>query len=162
MPPRAAGAPAPMTEEQTAQLLLQMAQSSQRLTGAVATLATSKASFMRSAADADANIGLSKSQPFVHHEIFAAQRIGNTVTDQHRSGLAPASRDTRPLAPADYDPANAADIRHGTFGAGHDDATPERAHGKIILATTAYHGSQPGGGITPMSPTVFLRRGVEI
>ena len=99
MPPRPVGVPPPMTEEQTAQLLLQMAQSSQRLTGAVATLATSQAPFMRSAADADANIGLSKSQPFVHHKIFAAQRIDNTVTEQHRSGLAPASRDTKPLAP---------------------------------------------------------------
>ena len=56
MPLRAAGAPAPMTEEQPAQLLLQLAQPSQRLTGAVATLATSQAPFMRSAADADANI----------------------------------------------------------------------------------------------------------
>jgi len=90
MPPRPVGAPPPMTEEQTAQLLLQMAQSSQRLTGAVATLATSQAPFMRSAADADANIGLSKSQAFVHHEVFAAQRIDNTV---------------RPLSPSPYNAA---------------------------------------------------------
>ena len=104
-----------------------MAQSSQRLTGAVATLATSQASFMRSAADADANIGSSKSQAFVHHEVFTAQRIDNTVDEQHRNGLAPASRDTKPLPPEDYDPDNIADPRHGIFGAGHDDTTPERA-----------------------------------
>ena len=135
MPLRAAGAPAPMTEEQTAQLFLQMAQSSQRLTDAVATLATSQASFMRSAPDADANIGLSKSQPFVHHEIFAAQRIGRTVTEQHRNGLLPAARDTLPIAPDAYDPDDITDPRHGMFGTGHDDAaTPERAD-----APNAFH-----------------------
>ena len=133
MTPRAAGA-APTPEEQTAQLLLQMAMSSQQLTDAVALLATSQASFMRSAADADVNIGLSKSQPIVHHELFAAQRVDNTVTDLHRSGLPTTARNTRPLAPADYDPANVADARHSTFGAGHDDATPERAD-----ALNAFH-----------------------
>ena len=111
-----------------------MAQSSQRLTGAVATLATSQASFMRSAADADTNIGLSKSQPFIHYEVFAAQRIDNTVHEQHQNGLAPASRDTKPLPPDDYDPDDLADPRHGTFDAGHDDATPERAD-----ALNAFH-----------------------
>ena len=57
------------------------------------------------------------------------QRIDNTVTDQHRSGLAPTARarDTRPPAPADYDPANVADARHGIFGAGRNEAAPERA-----------------------------------
>ena len=71
MPPRspaAAGGGGPLTEDQTAQLLLQMAQSSERLTNAVASLADSQASFMRSAADADVNIGLSKSHPYVHIE----------------------------------------------------------------------------------------------
>ena len=126
MPPRA-GAAAPIIEEQTAQLLLQMAMSSQHLTDAVALLATSQAPCMRSAADADVNIGLSKSQPFVHHELFAAQRVGNTVTDQHRSGLSTTARDARPRPPDDCDPDDATDPRHGTFGAGHDDATPERA-----------------------------------
>lgn len=93
------------------------------------------AAFMRSAPDADANIGLSKSQPFVHHEIFAAQRIDRTVTEQHRNGLLPAARDTLPISPDAYDPDDTTDPRHGTFGAGHDDAaTPERAD-----APNAFH-----------------------
>ena len=91
-----------MTEDQTAQLLLQMAQSSRQLTGAVATLATSQASFMRSAADADVNIGLSKSHPFIHTEGIAARDIDNTVDDLHRSGLPASERDTNPPAPVDY------------------------------------------------------------
>ena len=87
MSPRPVGGGGPPTEEQAAQLLLQMAQSSQRPTGAVASLATSQASFMRSAADADVNIGLSKSHPYVYVEQIAAQRIDNTVDDDNRSGL---------------------------------------------------------------------------
>ena len=88
-----------MTEEQVNALILQMAQSSQHLTGAVATLATSQAPFMRSASDADTNIGLSKSQPFIDTELYAARQIDSTVSDIHRSGLPAAMRDTRPIAP---------------------------------------------------------------
>ena len=48
------------------------------------------------------------------------------MTEQHRSGLATTARDTRHRPPNDYDPDDATDPRHGTFSAGHDDATPER------------------------------------
>ena len=57
MPPRNAADPPPDLDE----VLALMANNSALLTAAVASLATSQASFMRSAADADANIGLSKS-----------------------------------------------------------------------------------------------------
>ena len=56
------------------------------------------------------------------------------MTDNHRSGLPTTARDTRPLAPTDYNPANVADARHGIFGAGHDDAMPELAD-----ALNAFH-----------------------
>ena len=105
MPPRiAAGGGGPPTEDGINQLLFQMAQSSQQLTAAVASLATPQASFMRSAADADANIGLSKSHSLLGVEQIAAQRIDNTVDDHNRSGLPAALRDTRPSEPADYIP----------------------------------------------------------
>ena len=96
---------------------------------------------MRSAADADVNIGLSKSHSLLDVEQVAAQRIDNTVDDYNRSGLPTALRDTRPSAPADYasDPTDPGyditDVRHGiNYGAGHDDATTERAD-----ELTAYH-----------------------
>ena len=70
------------TGDPTAQLLIKMAESSQLLTEAVASLATSQASFMRSAADADANIGISKSHPFLPSELFDIRLIDNTVDDK--------------------------------------------------------------------------------
>ena len=85
------GAP---TEEQTALLIQQMAESSQHLTNAVANLATSQASFMRSAADADANIGLSKAHPFIPSELAKARAIDNTVDNDYRNGLPKSARDT--------------------------------------------------------------------
>ena len=85
---------------------------------------------MRSAADADVNIGLSKSHSLLFVEQIAARKIDNTVDDDNRSGLPTALRDTRPSEPADYtsDPRDseydATDARHAiTYGAGHDDAT---------------------------------------
>ena len=141
MPPRPAGGGGPPTQEDMNQLLLQMAQSSQQLSGAVTSLATSQAPFMRSAADADVNIGLSKSHPLLYVEEIAAREIDNTVDDKNRSGLSAALRDTRAAAPADYisdvnDPGyDATDARHTiTYGAGHHDATTERAG-----ALTAWH-----------------------
>lgn len=134
MPPRPGGGGPPLTEDAIQQMIFQMAQSSQQLTNAVTALATSQASFMRSAADADANIGLSKSQPYVDTELYAAMQIDNTVSDINRSGLPAAMRDTRPTAPADYNDNDMTDPRHGTFGLGHDDATPERAD-----ALNAFH-----------------------
>ena len=96
---------------------------------------------MRSAADADVNIGLSKYHSLLDVEQIAAQRIDNTVDDYNRSGLPTALRDTRPCAPADYvsDPLDpdydVTDVRHANnYGAGHHDATTERAD-----ALTAYH-----------------------
>ena len=130
MPPRPVGGGGPPTQEGMDQLLLQMARSSQQLTDAVTSLTTSQASFMRSAADADVNIGLPKSHPLLHAEVLSAKEVDNTVDDDNRSGLPTALRDTRPSEPADYtsDPRDseydATDARHAiTYGAGHDDAT---------------------------------------
>jgi hypothetical protein len=96
---------------------------------------------MRSAADADVNIGLSKSHPYVHVELLAAREIDNTVDDNNRSGLPAALRDLTPSELVDYvsdmrDPGyDATDPRHANvYGAGHHDATPERAD-----ALTAFH-----------------------
>ena len=60
MPPRAAGG-TPLPQEDTIDLIATEAQSSQQLNLAVSGLTSSQSSFMRSAADADVNIGLSKS-----------------------------------------------------------------------------------------------------
>ena len=118
-----------------------MAQSSQQLTDAVTSLTSSQASFLRSAADADVNIGLSKSHSLLLVEQVDACKIDNTVDGDHRSGLPTALRDLRPSKPPDlvsdtsspdYD---ATEVRHAiTYGADHDDATTERAD-----ALTAWH-----------------------
>ena len=70
MPPRNAADPAPDMEA----VLALMANNSALLTAAVASLATSQASFMRSAADADANIGLSKAHSLLLVEEIAAAK----------------------------------------------------------------------------------------
>ena len=101
MPPRAVGG-APMTQDDINDLIMQLAQSSQQLNVAVASLTSSQSSFMRSAADADANIGLSKAHSLLNVELTAAQRIDNTVNDLNRSGLPAALRDTTTKAPEDY------------------------------------------------------------
>ena len=89
--PRAAGTP--LTQEDIADLIAQLAQSSQQLNVAVASLTSSQSSFMRSAADADANIGLSKAHSLLPVEIVDVHTIDNTVNDDHRSGLPAALRD---------------------------------------------------------------------
>ena len=142
MPPRPGGGPpAPLNEDPIAQLIVQMAQSSQQLTNAVAALSSSQASFMRSAADADVNICLSKSHPFIPSELMTARSIDNTVDDEHRSGMSSSERGTLPLPPTDYvsDPRDPdydpSDSRHAnTYGKGHDDATLERSD-----AMNAFH-----------------------
>ena len=142
MPPRPGGNPsAPLSSEDVAQLIVQMAQSSQRLADAVAGLTGSQASFMRSAADADVNIGLSKSHPFIPSELLAAQAIDNTVDNDHRNDMLASERDTLPLPPDDYvsdprsDDYDPSDFRHAnTYGKGHDDATLERSD-----AMNAFH-----------------------
>ena len=63
MPPRTAGTP--LTQEDVLDLIAQLAQSSQQLNVAVGHLSTSQSSFMRSAADVDPNIGLSKAHPLL-------------------------------------------------------------------------------------------------
>ena len=87
---------------------------------------------MRSVADADANIGLSKSQYFLPSELRAAKVIDNTADQTHRNGLPPRDRDINPLRPGartqaaiDADPTHAL---HGvtTFGLGRHEQTPER------------------------------------
>ena len=137
MPPRNAGGGGPPPDQDDInQMLLTMAQSSAQPTAAVASLATSQALSMRSAADADANIGLSKAHSLLPVEIVDVHTIDNTVNDDHRSGLPAALRDLRTKAPDDYngvvgsDGYDATDPRHAiaaTYGAGHDDATTERA-----------------------------------
>ena len=82
MPPRPAGG-APMSQDDINQLILQMAQSSQQLTAAVASLTSSQSSFLRSAADVDVNIGLSKSHSLLPVEIVDACKIDSTVNDDH-------------------------------------------------------------------------------
>ena len=131
--PQRGGGGAP-TEEQTALLLQSMAESSRLLTNAVANLATSQASFMRSAADADANIGLSKAHPFIPSELAQARAIDNTVDNDNRTGLPNSARDTKLAPPDDYvsdprDPGyDASDPRHAIgYGLGHDDYTLERS-----------------------------------
>ena len=135
-----------MSQDDINALILQMAQSSQQLTDAVSGLTTSQASFLRSAADTDVNIGLSKSHSLLLVEKVDARKIDNSVDDDNRSGLPAASRDHRPIQPADLvtdtnDPAYVAtDPRLAllpTYGAGHDDATTERAD-----ALTAWHRSR--------------------
>ena len=91
MPPRNAADPAPNLEDALAQLEV-----------AVHGLVGSQAQFMRSAADADANIGLSISQPLLLSEELAAREIDNTVDDGHRNGIPAAFRDYRPAMPHDY------------------------------------------------------------
>ena len=130
-----------MSQDDLNQLILQMAQSSLQLTGAVTSLTSPQASFLCSAADADVNIGLSKSHSLLTVEIIDAGKIDREVYDDHRSGLPAALRDLRPIKPSglisdtndpDY---GALDPRHAiTYGAGHDDATTERAD-----ALTAWH-----------------------
>ena len=90
-----------MTQDDINDLIMQLAQSSQQLNVAVASLTSSQSSFMRSAADADANIGLSKAHSLLPVEIVDAHTIDNTVNDDHRSGLPAALRDLRPSQPAD-------------------------------------------------------------
>ena len=130
--PRAAGTP--LTQEDIADLIAQLAQSSQQLNVAVSGLTSSQDSFMRSAADADANIGLSKAHSLLPVEIVDVHTVDNTVNNDHRNGLPAALRDLRPSQPADlvtdrnsvdYD---ATDVRLTiTYGAGHDDFTDDRA-----------------------------------
>ena len=84
MPPRNAGGGGPPPDQDNInQMLSAMAQSSiqssAQLTAAVASLATSQAPLMRSAADADAKIGLSKARLIPNVELTAAQRIDNGV-----------------------------------------------------------------------------------
>ena len=69
--PRNAADPAPDLEE----ALALMASNNALLTAAVALLVTSQSSFMRSAADADANIGLSLSHPLLLSEELAAEKL---------------------------------------------------------------------------------------
>ena len=80
MPPRnAGGGGLPPDQDNINQMLLAMAQSIAQLTAAVASLATSQAPFMRSAADADAKTGLSKAHLILNVELTAAQRLDNGV-----------------------------------------------------------------------------------
>ena len=133
MPPRTAGG-TPLTQEDIADLIAQLAQSSQQLNVAVSGLTSSQSPFMRSAADADSNIGISKAHSLLPVGIVDVHTVDSTVNDDYRSGLPAALRDLRPSQPADlatdrnradYD---ATDVRHTIiYGAGHDDATDGRA-----------------------------------
>ena len=119
----AAASAAPNLEEALAQLAVAM----QGLVG-------SQQQFMRSASDADPNIGTSLATPLLPSEVLEAQEIDNTVEDKHRNGLPAALRDLRPLMPHDYVPDpddsdyDSTDHRHGIdYGHGHHESTQERA-----------------------------------
>ena len=87
---------APMTQDDFNRLTARLATSSAHLTTAMEGLVSSNASFMRSAADADANIGLSKAVPFLDLELRAAKLIDNTVDDAHRGGFPRANETPTP------------------------------------------------------------------
>ena len=87
----AAAEPIPPLEEALAQLTVAM----QGMLG-------SQQQFMRAAAVADPNIGLSLATPLLPSEVLEAQQIDNTVDDKHRNGLPAAHRDLRPAMPHDY------------------------------------------------------------
>ena len=83
--PRAAGTL--LTQEDIADLIAQLAQSSQQLNVAVSGLTSSQSSFMRSAVDADANIGLSKAHSLLPDETVDVHTVDNTVNNDHRNGF---------------------------------------------------------------------------
>ena len=127
--PAAAGATPPL-DEALAQLTVAM----QGMLG-------SQQQFMRAAAVADPNIGLSLATPLLPSEVLEAQQIDNTVEDKHRNGLPAAHRDLRPAMPHDYvsDPGDSdydsTDYRHGIdYGEGHHEPTQERTDN-----LSAYH-----------------------
>ena len=126
MPPRSPGrtGASGLTTEQLDQLITNLALSNERLNMATATLAESHSSFMRSAADADPNIGLSKSIPYTDSELSIVKKIDSTVDNDNRNGLAESARDTRPLLPDDYvsdrtDPKYDSTFPTHLYGAGH-------------------------------------------
>jgi hypothetical protein len=85
-----------LTQDDFNRLTSQLAASNASLNTAMAGLISSNAQFTRSAADADSNIGLSKSQYFLPPELRAALAIDITVDQTHRSGLPAGQQDTRP------------------------------------------------------------------
>ena len=88
-----------LTQDDFNRLTSQLAASNASLNTAMAGLISSNAQFTRSAADADSNIGLSKSQYFLPSELTAARAIDSTVDQDHRSELPASLRDTNPLRP---------------------------------------------------------------
>lgn len=122
-----------MPQDDFNRLTAALATSSAEQQSAVASLVSSNASLIRSAADADdANNGLSKAVPFLASEIRAAILIDNTVDDAHRGGLPASRRDTEPVRPPPAEMAtiarNTSQPLHGTttWGLGHMPVTPER------------------------------------
>ena len=121
-----------MTQDEFNRLTSQLASLSASLNTAMAGLVSSNAQVMRSAADADSNIGLSKSQYFLPSELLDAQAIDNTVDQGHRSRLPPRDRDTNPIRPTPGQStvvaANPSHPPHGVtpFSVGHHEQTPER------------------------------------
>ena len=97
MPPRPAGTP--LTQEDVHDLIAAMAQSSLQLNASMGQLTSSQSFFMRSAADVDPNIGLSKAHPLLPVELVDVKTIDSTVNNDHRSGLSAALRDLRPIQP---------------------------------------------------------------
>ena len=94
MPPRAAGG-TPLTQEDIIDLIASIAPSSQQLDNSMFNLQSPQAHFMRSAADADANIGLSKSHSLLLVEIVDIHTVDSTVDDDHRSE-GPPNQSARP------------------------------------------------------------------
>ena len=121
-----------LTQDDFNRLTSQLAALSVSRNIAMAGLISSNAQFMRSAANADSNIRLSKSQYFLPSELTATRAIDNTVDQNHRSGLPASQRDTNPLRSNTRLRAKiAADPGHPlrgvtVFGLGHHEQTPER------------------------------------
>ena len=89
-----------MTQDDFSRLTSQLATASATFQTAMTGLVGSNAQLMRSAADADSNIGLSKSQSFLPSELRDAKATDNTVDQDHRGGLPPRDRDINPLRAA--------------------------------------------------------------
>ena len=148
----------PMTQAHFNRLTSQLAASSASLNTAMAGLVSSHAQFMRPAADADSNMGLSKSQSFLPPGLCAAKAIDNTVDQVHRNGLPPRERDINPVRPdARTQPEIYVDLTHAlhgvtTFGLGHHEQTPGR-----IDALNAFHRAR-GCEIRILEKTTAARR----
>ena len=133
-----------LTQDDFNRLTSQLAASSVSRNIAMAGLISSNAQFMRSAANADSNIRLSKSQYFLPSELTATRAIDNTVDQNHRSGLPASQRDTNPLRSID----NTVDQNHRSgLPASQRDTNPLRSNTRLRAKIAADPG-HPLRGVT--------------